>query len=143
MCAACEKLRSLLIIKTGYSRASAETRGKLRKQSAASENLVADKLRAPDISINSPDCGDIVCSKVGMIGSHRPDTSIPPPIDRPSIAGRSRSTSENAEERGRALKIIYARRNNHISRLRRRDDGARKIEKRGPEYQRAGWPIEN
>jgi len=128
MCATCKKLRLLLIIKTGYSQASGKHAEKLRKQSAASENLVVEKLRALDISINLPDCAiSLLESRCDWIASA--PTQYFMPIDRSSITGRLR-VQARMKERRRALKIIYARRNNHISRLRRGDDGTRKIEKR-------------
>lgn len=50
------RAKSLLDHKNDIHECFQETRGKLRKQSAAGENLVVEKMSAPDISINSPDC---------------------------------------------------------------------------------------
>lgn len=119
------------MVKTGYSRAS----GKHVENCGNNPRLVkisSWKNCARRIFQSTRRIARYRCSKVGVIGSLWSDT-VP---DRSFVDHRTvASTSENEGEESRALKIIYARRNNHISRLRRGsgggDNGARKIEKRG------------
>lgn len=64
------------------------------------------------------------CSKVGVIGSLLPDSILYRSIVRWFLT-TAKHKWEWEKERSRALKIIYARQNNHISRLRGGGDGAR------------------